>query len=94
MSCCGQKREALQTGSANARAQINFRATPSRATKAPLSIEMGSALLRYLGAGTISLRGAYTGRVYYFAEKGNPTVVHPDDVDALLRTRLFAREGR
>lgn len=60
----------------------------------PQAGKTDNAGLRYLGVGSISLCGPQTGRVYYFSAAGNATVVNDNDVDALLRTQLFAFEGR
>lgn len=92
MSCCGQKRTALRAESALARARQNTSSTPAPRVEAPQPGNTSNAVLRYLGGGTLSLRGPHTGRVYYFAATGRATVVHEHDVDALLGTRLFARE--
>lgn len=94
MSCCGQKREALRAGSAYARSQQNLHSIPSPAVQTPQQAVTDGVVLRYLGHGAISLRGPYSGGVYYFDETGNGTIVHETDVDALLRTWLFARVNR
>jgi hypothetical protein len=47
--------------------------------------------LQYLGLGLFSSRGVWSGRVYVCASTGATIDADPTDVDALLRTRLFAR---
>lgn len=91
MSCCGQKRAALRSRSATARAQQSLYSTPSPAAEAPRSGEPGVAFLRYLGRGSLSVRGPATGSVYFFSEAGSAVVVHEKDMEALMRTCLFAR---
>jgi hypothetical protein len=88
--CCGQKRAQQKADAALARARA--RPVPTSApAPAAQARETGQPELRYLGDGTIALRGPRTGRVYYFDAAGDPTAVHADDADALLRTGLLAR---
>jgi hypothetical protein len=93
MSCCGEKRALLKAKAANARA----RHTPSQASPVPTTEatqvdETVRSALRYLGAGSISVCGPHSGRVYYFAREGDATLVDKNDLDALMRTRLFVLE--
>lgn len=93
MSCCGHKRATQKTASALARA----RRSPSTfmpPAETPQAGKTDNAVLHYLGVGSISLCGPHTGRVYYFSAVGNGTVVDDNDLDALLRTQLFAFAGR
>jgi hypothetical protein len=48
--------------------------------------------LRYLGTAAIALRGAHTGRSYYFEASGVVVAVHSADAAALLNSQLFVRE--
>lgn len=89
MSCCGQKRAAA---SAVARTRADPRSIPVSVVKVPARIAHGDVRVRYLGSGSLSLRGALTGRVYYFAAAGSTAIVDAGDVDPLLRTKLFVRD--
>lgn len=93
MSCCGQRRATQQAASALARARRSPSTFMPPAQAFPAG-ETNNAVLRYLGVGSISLRGPQTGRAYCFSATGNATVVDDNDVDALLRTQLFAFDGR
>jgi hypothetical protein len=92
MSCCGQKRAMQKAAQAIERARRNPSTPPSFA-QTPQTRKTDDAVLRYIGGGSISLCGPHTGRVYYFAAPGDALVVDCNDVDALLRTQLFEREG-
>jgi hypothetical protein len=86
MSCSGQKR-ALVSTAPNSRAPsqpLNSSAVASSTQ----SHQAGDMKLRHLGHGALLMRGPRTGRVYY-AGAGATIGVHPDDVEALLRTRVF-----
>jgi hypothetical protein len=93
MPCCGQKRAAVARA-AYGRTQIKAASMPVPAPKAPQPNEASNTQLRYLGAAPISLRGSNTGHVYYFDRAGDVAGIHENDVDALLLTRLFAREDQ
>ncbi len=45
--------------------------------------------LLYLEHSPLQIRGAVTGRLYYFSGSRRAQDVDPRDVSALLRTRLF-----
>jgi hypothetical protein len=98
MSCCGQKRLALVSGVAPARASARSGGTAYQASflvgSAPRRRDGGSppdVALRYLGLGLFSSRGARSGRLYSCDGTGATLDVDPSDVEGLLRTRLFAR---
>jgi hypothetical protein len=55
---------------------------------AAASASAGERLLRHAQAGTITLRGPYSGQVYSFAPHA-ATAVRAEDVGALLRTGLL-----
>jgi hypothetical protein len=82
MSCCGQKRLALTA---------TPRRTPAMEAPAPRPARPAKPALRYLREGSLALRGPHTGRVYSFDAAGQATAVDPQDLEALLRTRLFER---
>lgn len=89
MSCCGEKRALWKT-----QAAVRDRQTPARpatpAAEPPVAGETSQTALRYLGNGALSLRGPSTGRVYLFTGGDTMALVDKKDLDALLRTRLFA----
>ena len=91
MSCCGQKRAAASSMSIHwPRPGNSSPATrPAPAAVRSISLDTGDRRVRYLGATSLSLTGPRSGRVYYFAESGSTAIVDEQDVDALLRTRLF-----
>jgi len=85
MSCCGQNRASVPSP---------VRATSPSPVSSPREKtgETPGRRIRYVGEQPLSVRGPRTGRVYYFAEAG-PADVNEKDVDALLRTHLFERDG-
>jgi hypothetical protein len=89
MTCtpCEERRAALRAAQvdADALARAAFR------TAAPAKVSPGDALLRYLLALPIKVRGLASGREYQF--DGQRTVQNVDrrDVDALLESRIFRR---
>jgi len=98
MSCCGQKRLALVNGVAPARAstrgggaayQASFLVGANRLRDG--GRPSSDIVLRYLGVGLFSSRGARSGRLYSCDGTGATLDVDPSDVEGLLRTRLFAR---
>lgn len=93
MSCCGKKRAAVAHSSAIPAAGIARPApNPGAAGLAGKGgREAEEPVLRYVGDHPISLNGPRSGRVYYFAAPGYQLLVHPDDVEALIRTRQFER---
>ena len=95
MSCCGQKRAAASSMSIHWPRAGNPLPAPRAAPVAARSISPGpvDCRVRYLGATTIWLTGPRSGRVYYFAESGSTAIVDEQDVDALLRTRLFVSDA-
>lgn len=94
MSCCGQKRAAVASLAMQGRGPGAFlpaaKPVPARTPEAGLG--PGGCRVRYAGAHPLSLRGARSGRVYYFAETGETTVIDEKDFEALLRTGLFVRD--
>ncbi len=58
---------------------------------APLERDGDTRLLRYLQSRPILVRGPSTGRHYTFSGAQPLQAVHPRDVDALVRTGLFAK---
>ena len=84
MSCCGQRRRALASGSAPI-------ATPSPNAVQTSGHLSGGVALRYRGLGPFTTRSPRTGRLYACGGTGASLHVDAADVDALLRTRLFAR---
>ncbi len=90
MSCCGQKRAGVGMRSV-ATASGTFSGHVLPATD-PFRTASG-VTLRYAGSGPFTLRGPRSGRVYTCSTTGAAVIVDPSDVDALLRTRLFKREG-
>jgi hypothetical protein len=49
--------------------------------------------MRYLGSGALAMRGPRTGRFYAVSGAGAVLTVDREDADALVRTRLFRRDG-
>ncbi len=91
MSCCQEKRARWWEQAASGYGKQPPAQAQPVTTVAAAPVEKSRPALRFLGKGGLSLRGPHTGRVYQFADGGDSTPVHPDDLDALLRTRLFAR---
>jgi hypothetical protein len=98
MSCCGQKRHALVSGVAPARASLKGGGAAYQGSflvgAAPRGREGQSSpnvALRYLGLGLFSSRGARSGRLYSCDGTGATLDVDPSDVEGLVRTRLFVR---
>jgi hypothetical protein len=90
MSCCGQKRALLNTAThsrSTPRSSLSFEAGASVAYPS----HAGDVMVRYIGAGALSIRGPRTGRVYYVLRPGAVIGVEAKDVDGLLRTQVFVR---
>jgi hypothetical protein len=45
----------------------------------------------YRGRGSAQIRGQITGQIYQFPRQQPVQAVHPRDVPALIRTRLFSQ---
>lgn len=93
MPCCGQKRATMTTQSVRTRTapgnpSIHTPDPPRRRVPEPSA----PAMLRYTKAGTIALRGPYSGRVYLFSNR-EASAVLAEDVDVLLRTGVLERAG-
>lgn len=93
MPCCGEKRAALTIARTTdpPTAPTESRHPPARDTTAEPGRQPGIRL-RYLGVGPMALTGPRTGRAYWWPTATAATVALAD-VDALLRTRLFAIDG-
>ena len=98
MGCCGQGRAALRAASTAARERPDLsRAAhaPGLAAHAPglAPPTVGgppAAVVRYLGAKPVRVRGTVSGRLYEFTG-GAQMAVAASDVPALVRTGLFLR---
>jgi hypothetical protein len=90
MSCCGQRRRALDIGpSVVPPPAASFVTRPARfATAPPQDVRVR---LRYRGIGPFTTRGAHTGRLYACGSSGAILDVEQRDVEALLHTRRFSR---
>ena len=86
MSCCGDKRASLRRFSAMPNDRGYALAEALAATRVVTDAEDRS--LRYCGPEPIVLRGPASGRVYA-CERDLVLGVHPQDVEALLRTGCF-----
>jgi len=51
-----------------------------------------SVMLRFLGTGSITVRGLMTGKPYFFSAAQPVQAVASPDAEALLRTRYFRRD--
>jgi len=93
MSCCGQKRARLSTEwNTTPAPQVSPAGVPPRATSGRAQVgRPDDVTLRYLGFGAMAMRGTRSGRIYATGATGSTLLVHPDDVEALLHTRLFVR---
>ena len=89
MSCCGEQRARLRSDAAGARNLAAASATPNAGAAPIPPTRTGDVMLRYVGRGPLALRGPRTGRVYRVVAGDSVVHVHPDDADALRRTRLF-----
>jgi hypothetical protein len=94
MSCCGQRRASLNSRTAPA---ATSRISSANVTRGPAASAAPSGratdvTLRYLGPGPFSMRGPRSGRLYSFPIAGTLVRIDRQDVNALLRTRLFRRE--
>ncbi len=86
MSCCGQKRAALNTQ------QRSWNRAAAPIASAPRKESDGLVPLRYLGAEPLSLSGPYSGRIYSVGQAGSAISADPLDVQVLLSTLLFTRD--
>ena len=104
MGCCGQKRATLT--SARLTAVTRLSANPPAATSQPpiagkqVTVHTRAAQplpayssvpLRYTETSLILVRGPKSGRQYQFSASNPVQAVDARDVNALLRTRFFAR---
>jgi hypothetical protein len=89
MSCCGQKRASAGDRRAAPTAAGGFRSTVAPGADPFGSV--GDAALRYAGSGQFTMRGQYSGRMYSCAAAGSVVLVDRNDVNSLLRTRLFTQ---
>ncbi len=62
-----------------------------RMPRLPRAGRTGDLRVGYLGANTLRVRGAYTGRVYLFSPASRVRSVDALDSRVLLRTRFFRR---
>jgi hypothetical protein len=92
MACCGNKRTALTAEWAYVRAQKRLYQPAAIVPEIQAPRKTSNIVLKYLGHGSLSIRGPSTGLVYYFAGQDQTTVINEDDSEALLRTGLFSRE--
>jgi hypothetical protein len=90
MSCCGQRRRTLSSATPLA---ASAPATPpaARATSPARGQPSGAVTVRYRGLGPFTMRSARTGRLYACGGTGATLQVDAEDVDALVRSRLFTR---
>jgi hypothetical protein len=49
--------------------------------------------VRYTGGEPLVLKGPHSGRVYHFSRAGDSAMMDADDIEAVLRTRLFVRDA-
>lgn len=91
MSCCGQKRASMTMRHADDTRPSRSSATSGGAGRSVRLDRVDGVTLHYVGPGPVTLRGPRSGRLYQAAATGDLLFVHPDDVDALLRMRVFAR---
>jgi hypothetical protein len=94
MSCCGHKRSAWQAESTRRRTHEHPNAKRAPAPEPSRRTEPEDATLRYEGGAALSLQGPRSGRVYHVDRAGAVIAVDENDVDSLLRTRLFTRHQR
>lgn len=94
MSCCGQKRAAASSA-VHGRGQVSSLASarPSPARTREISPGSGAGLVRYTGGEPLVLKGPHSGRVYHFSRAGDSAMMDADDIEAVLRTRLFVRDA-
>jgi hypothetical protein len=88
MGCCGQGRAALRASSTAARERSAISRAAQPHASPPTGDSAGAAVVRYLGAKRVRVRGAVSGRAYDF-NRGARMTVASSDVPGLLRTGLF-----
>ena len=63
-----------------------------RASQRPVRIDRGTGvILKFVGQGTLALRGPRSGRTYQVAATGDLVLAHPDDVEDMLRRCDFTQ---
>lgn len=94
MTCCGQGRMALKASQAASPKPpgMRFVATGNGRTFIPAPPK-SLALMRYLGAAPIVVRGAITGHAYSFAAGRAVQPVDGRDVAGLLKKGIFRRHA-
>ena len=94
MTCCGQGRMALRASQAASPkpAGVRTAATSNGRSFIPAPPQP-LALVRYLGAAPIVVRGAVTGHAYSFAAGRAVQPVDARDVAGLLKKGMFRRHA-
>jgi len=80
MACCGNQRAAAR------RATTTF--APTTVHSAPRRTTEAAVYVRYVYAGEVAVRGAISGRVYYFTSAGS-TLVARSDARVLVASGQF-----
>lgn len=75
--CCGQNR---------ARARQSYSVAPASPISAPATSEQQ---VRFLGSGSLVVRGTHSGRSYVFSSADPDVSVDARDAEVLLKTKLF-----
>lgn len=92
MTCCGQGRAALRASQAASPKPPGARAAATGNGHAFVAAPpKAAALVRYLGAAPIVVRGAVTGHAYQFASGRAVQSVDARDVAGLLKKGIFRR---
>lgn len=93
MTCCGQGRMALKTSQAAPGSPGARPATTGNGRTFVPAPPKPLALVRYLGAAPIVVRGAITGHAYSFAAGRAVQPVDARDVAGLLKKGIFRRHA-
>lgn len=94
MTCCGQGRTALRASQAAAPKPSGARLAAARSGHAFIAaLPNAVALVRYLGAAPIVVRGAVSGRAYQFSTGRTVQPVDARDVAGLLKKGIFRRHA-
>ena len=84
MACCGNRRAAARPATTTF-VPMSVHSTPRRTSEA-------AVLVRFVYAGELAVRGAITGRVYYFTGAGS-TLVALSDAHVLVASGQFVASG-
>jgi hypothetical protein len=93
MSCCGQRAGALRASIAAPSSRTSQTGTSTVLRRAPEADAPREPVLEYIGATSLSVTGAVTGRTYRFEKPGAHVSVSRHDAWGLLQAPVLRLVG-